>query len=275
MSTTDLTRVNAPDLPAWLWGAWRRALVREADGSEDRTTDVVWLQTGCLFADVRIPADRPPLPGRRGVEDCTPDELVAAASARGFAGWTQYRDGICRWTRPLDFRPPTGVEDAGRMELKDGALWEYGVHTTYAEEYLRIAPGATRIAAWALAPDPADPRPGVLVVIDDLVLRAVGRREVLPATTNLAALVRWHRHEPEKLRALLDCEIALASMDGLQVTRSTLPWREGVRLAPPGAFRSDDNADELIEESAGRTRRWRRRGIGPDAETLARLLNGA
>lgn len=274
MSTIDLTRVTSPDLPSWLWGAWRRSLLRTGDGSEDRTTDVVWLQTGCLFADIRIPAGRPALPGRRGIEDCTTDELVAAASARGFAGWTQYRDGICRWTRPIDFRPPTGREDTGRMELRDGALWEYGVHTDDAEEYVRAAPGATCIAAWALAPDPAGPRPGVLLIIDDMIMRAVGRRETLPAKTNLAGLVRWHRHEPEKLRVLFDCEISLASMDGLRISRSTLPWREGTRLSPPGAFRVGDK-DELIEEGAGPTRRWRRRGIGPDAASLARLLNGA
>lgn len=274
MTAVDLTAVEAPDLPEWLRGAWRRVLLRTPDGAEDRATEVLWLQTGCLFADIRIPADRPSLAGRRGVEDCAADELVKAASVRAFAGWTQFHAGVCRWTRPIDFQPPTGQEDAGRMALRDGALWEYGLRDDYAEEYVRVASGGSRIAAWALQPDAVDPRPGVLVIVDGLVMRAIGRPRALPVGDSLADLVLRHRDDRDVLRQLFDCEISLAAADGLVVTRSTLPWREGSRLAPSGAFRYGSGPDELIEEGDP-PRLWHRRGTGPDAPTLARLLNGA
>jgi len=270
---TDLATLRSPDVPQWLRGAWRRELLETADGGKDLTTAVIWLQTRCLFADIRIPHDRPAFAGRRGVEDCSPDELVAATRARGFAGWTTFSDGLCRWHRPIDFHPPAEHEDAGRLDLKDGALWEYGVHEAYKERYARVGDGLNRTAAWVRTPDASSSRPGVLIVVDDFIIRALGRDQPLPAGANLGDLVREHAHDLPTLRKLFACELCLASTETLRITHSTLPWREGDRLTSRGSFRAGSTVDDLFEAGPLNETHWRRRGGGPSAAEMCQLLN--
>jgi hypothetical protein len=275
MSTIDLTTLDTPDVPNWLQGAWSRVLMRTtATGVEDRTRDCIYLQTEVLYADIRVPADRPSLTGRRGVDDCTPQELAAVASVNGFAGWATFTAGICHWNRPIDFQAPTGRKDQGCMGIQDGHLWEYGLQGQHVEQYAPRASGARRKGAWALAPDPVDPRPGVLVIVDDLVIRAVARPGELPLGKALGDLVVEAANDRAALRNLFDSELSLAVLNDLAVTRSTLPWREGLRLAPKGAFRIGAGPDELIEQGERRQYRWRRRGAEQDAAATAQLLNG-
>ena len=274
MNSLDLAQTDTVETPGWLRGAWRRRLLRTSDGLEDRTTDVLWMQTPRLFADIRVPADRPNLIGRRGVQDCAPPELVAAARTRGFAGWATFDGDICRWFRPIDFQPPTGQEDAGRLVLSQGSLWEHGLQGEYSEEYFRETDGAVRLEAWGLTPDAADPRPGILLIVDNLVVRAIGRRRPLPPGQTLAQQVVLHSDDIPALRNLFDCELSLATLDDLVIIRSTLAWREGSRLAPKDAFAADTEHDALlIEQDDHERRRWRRCGGGVDAATLAKLLN--
>jgi hypothetical protein len=42
-----------------LVGLWRRSLIRLPDGTEDRTTEVHWLQGMSRYVDLRQPAGRP------------------------------------------------------------------------------------------------------------------------------------------------------------------------------------------------------------------------
>ena len=272
---TDLTALDTPDVPDWVQGGWSRVLMRTtATGAEDRTTDCIYLQTGSLYADIRVPVDRPALTGRRGVDDCTPQELAAMSTVSAFAGWCEFKNGVAHWIRPIDLKPPSGREDEGRMAIRDGNLWEYGLEGQHAEEYAPRGNGARRKGAWALAPDPVEPRPGVLVIIDDLIIRALGRPQALEVGNTLAERVMSFADDRAALRQLFGCELSLAIIGDLTVTRSSLAWREGLRLAPKGAFRVGEGADDLIEEGEGRPYRWRRRGTGSDAASLAQLLNG-
>ncbi|WP_253910894.1 hypothetical protein [Stutzerimonas zhaodongensis] len=49
-------------IPETYMGVWRRRLLTTSDGCRDETSDVYWLQTAHLHADVRIPHPPPPLP---------------------------------------------------------------------------------------------------------------------------------------------------------------------------------------------------------------------
>jgi hypothetical protein len=277
MTTIDLTTIETPNVPEWLQGAWSRILMRTtATGVENRTLDCIYLQTGFLYADIRINPERPSLAGRAGPDDCTPAELLSVADTSGFSGYATFNCGICHWIRPIDFRAPSGRLDRGVMGVVDGAnLWEHGLADQHSEEYTPRARGTIRKGAWALVAGTADPRPGVLVIVDDLVIRAVDRPGgLLPVGKPLQELVTAAGEDRAALRHLFESELSLALIDkGVVVTRSTLPWREGQRLAPKGAFTVGAGPDEMIEEGAKRKYIWRRRE-GADAAATAALLNG-
>ncbi|MFW5655075.1 MAG: hypothetical protein ACOCYW_05440 [Roseicyclus sp.] len=122
-----------------LQGHWRRDWIR-IPGHEDRTTRVHWLQAGALYADIRVPHDRPRLPGSCLAEATAPD-IAALMRAEAFAGTISVEGGVCTWAREVNWHgTPEGV-DAGAMAFEDGALIETGVHADYAERWVREGTG--------------------------------------------------------------------------------------------------------------------------------------
>ena len=71
-------------------GCWERLYIRFSEGTEDKTTRVIWLQTLSGVADIRIAASRPNLRGRRGFGDCSKDELLKLAEQDCFCGVTLF-----------------------------------------------------------------------------------------------------------------------------------------------------------------------------------------
>ena len=121
-----------------LQGHWRRAWLR-APGVEDRLTSVHWMQAGSLYADVRIPADRPDIRGAAALSDLPPRTLRRLLEAEGFAGHITVENDICTWERRINWHGATEVIDAGHMAIDDnGALTETGVHAEYAELWHRL-----------------------------------------------------------------------------------------------------------------------------------------
>jgi hypothetical protein len=114
-------------VPAWAVGAWRRELLEWDDG-EDRQTEVLWLQSPILFADIRNPAK-------------------ALKSAEGFAGHLSMTGQTCRWNRPIDVMPKGGDGDVGVVSTRGTRMIELGVHRNYLEEWHRIDDGAAHLAA--------------------------------------------------------------------------------------------------------------------------------
>jgi hypothetical protein len=117
----------APVVPDWLIGAWQRDLLEWDDG-EDRSTQVLWLQSPILFADIRVPA-----PG--------------AGESEGFAGHLDVTGQTCRWHRPIDVHPKGGDGDVGVIFRRGKRLIECGVHRNYLEEWQLIADGEQHLAA--------------------------------------------------------------------------------------------------------------------------------
>lgn len=160
------------------------------------------------------------------------------------------------------------------MEIREGSLWEHGLAGDYAEEYRRAADGGRRMAAWSLESDSASSPPGVLVIIDDYAIRAIGRREPLSIGTDLASLITVRSGDMPALKRLFECEVSLALTTDLVIRRSTIPWWEDRRLPMPGAFSAGTGEDLLLENYEAGRRRWRRCITGPDGRTIASLLNG-
>lgn len=114
----------AAEVPVWVQGVWRRDRVERGDGSIDRDTSVVWLQTPTLFADVRIPK-----PGRR------------SPPVQGFAGWLAVDGQVCTWHRPIDLDPPPRRPDIGAMFRVGTRMIECGVRAPYLEDWRLLDDG--------------------------------------------------------------------------------------------------------------------------------------
>jgi hypothetical protein len=112
-----------------LTGTWRRRWVRWADGREDVTTAVWWVQAGKYYGDLRVPS-----PGG------------ARAEVEGFAGELVERGGVFEWRREVDLRP-TGRRDVARLRYVDASedrMIEEGAEEGYAELWERMGAGRGR-----------------------------------------------------------------------------------------------------------------------------------
>lgn len=217
-------------VPGHYLGVWQRTLLTTTAGVHDTATQVYWLQTANLFADLRIPAFAP----------STPAELATQA---GFAGRTEITGELCQWHRAIDFQPPSGQEDIGRMHFKTpDYLLEDGLDGSYHEVWERLPQSLGRNwGAWLVA---LDGRQGCLLLAGDYFFFAAGRSVLLPAAPSLMSLLA----SADAPAALLDVELSfgrhLGGAKPWRIELSTLPERIGQVLLP--AAIDPDQPDQLL-----------------------------
>ncbi|MBF7728767.1 hypothetical protein [Pseudomonas sp. N040] len=207
-------------VPQAYLGVWQRTLLTTGAGLRDCTTQVYWLQTARLFADLRIPRPAPR----------TPDEL---ASQGGFAGISEVSGAHCQWHRAIDFQPPSGRADIGRMHFeRPDYLLEDGLDGSYHEVWERLPDSLGR--NWGQWLQAADGRQGCLLLAGDYFLFAAGRTLALPHADSLQALLA----QASGPAPLLDFELSFGRhRHGRQPWRielSTLPGRAGQALLAAG-----------------------------------------
>jgi hypothetical protein len=219
-------------VPVWLRGLWRRRSIEWPDGRRDDTTIVYWLQTESAFADIRIPAERPNLRGRATLAELAPDERLALAAQAGFAGWTELSGDRCLWHRTIDYQPPSGVPDEGRLKREGGVLIEDGVHEPYVEVWEPVDCGSGPIRT--VARSTSDGLRQLFVMHGDVFMLVRARRMELPQAASLAALLT--AAASNACVELLDCEISLGwrsrGARPWEIRHSTLPFREGTSFDP-------------------------------------------
>lgn len=116
-----------------LQGHWQRDWIK-APGFEDATTRVHWLQADALFADLRIPVDRPDITGLSCLADLDAPALRKLMHAEGFAGDITVEDSTCTWHRRINWHGVPAQSDIGLMSFDDaGGLIEDGVLAEYRE----------------------------------------------------------------------------------------------------------------------------------------------
>jgi|HubBroStandDraft_1064217.scaffolds.fasta_scaffold00150_25 hypothetical protein len=247
-----------PAIPLEVTGLWRRQAMIHPDGRRDTTTQVLWLQTRHLFADLRVPADRPSVPGATGFADYDAESLPRLARMQGFAGTLEVTGDICRWHRELDFQPPGGPPDEAKFRIEGETLVETGIHAAYEEIWERQTPPGADLASFRLLPAKPGPR-GVLVLAGDHFIAVEERRPKLPEAASLASLLA---RDPDRRRAsdLLGLLIAAGRLGpaggtGWQIELATFPWLEGRTLAPGGS-RFDPVKGRLHMETAEGLRHW-------------------
>ena len=214
---------SPPPAPEWLTGIWRRESIVYSDGTEDRSTCVLWGQTRSRYVDLRIPADRPPARGRRSFDDFSEGELLLLAEQMGFAGHVVLKGDVCTWIRYIDYQPNTGRPDSGRLELNGDALHERGEASSvlgrdYHEIFHREHKAERCCALQSFAPTQGGVNEegtarAVLILIDNHFLFAQARSEELPQGQSLRELVLAAGKDRSLIHRYLDCEISVGKIE--------------------------------------------------------------
>lgn len=109
-------------VPGWITGPWVRTARSIDDGPPDECSDVVWLQVGCWFADLRLPR-----PGRAPAHAF---DVAHAFSGRLEVLATEGPGARVAWHHDLDSLDPGGSHagdpDSAAVEVRDGVLIESG-----------------------------------------------------------------------------------------------------------------------------------------------------
>ena len=212
-------------------GVWRRRLLTNTTGVRDDTSEVYWLQTAHLHGDVRLP--QPPTLAA-SLETCSHAQQLALSEQAGFAGITGVNGDICQWHRLIDFQPPGGRADIGRMRFESSErLLEDGLDNSYHEVWQRLPESqGSNWGIWLSAADePA--RQACLLVAGEYFLFVADRPIPLQGDA---------RHLRDQLAAvgpavrppLLACELSFGrhrnGATPWQITHSTLPGRVGDAL---------------------------------------------
>ncbi|MDD0842415.1 hypothetical protein [Pseudomonas sp. Gutcm_11s] len=226
-------------VPEHYLGVWQRTLLTTTGGVHDTSTAVYWLQTARLFADLRIPQP-------------APQDAAGRALQAGFAGITAIDGEICQWHRAIDFQPPNGRDDIGRMRFERADyLLEDGLDGSYHEVWERLPESLGRNWGTWLAAE--DGRQGCLLLAGDCFLFAAGRPQALPPAESLSALL-----EGGDAEALLAFELSFGRHQGGRtpwaIELSTLAGRAGQALLPatlaPDALDADLSPALLAELGA-------------------------
>src|SRR4051812_20336066 len=175
------------ELPAWFSGVWTRKWI-ERNGVRTDALEVHYLQTPSFFADVRFPRDRPKLTNAKSFADLRDADLRALARQRGFTGRTTLARDTATWLHEIDFQPPDGEEDVGRLErIDDSHLREHALDRSYVESWRKVADARGRFLV--LRVERAGRLDRTLIVAGDRFLYVRNRKRDLPKAESLEALI--------------------------------------------------------------------------------------
>ena len=244
------------NFPSWFPGVWTREWI-ERKGTRTNPFDVHFLQTPSLFGDLRIPRDRPSFPRATSFADLSDAELLLLARQRGFAGITTVAGALATWHHEIDFQPPDGTEDIGRLErIDDSQMYEHALDGSYIESWRSLSSGQGRFLAVRV--ERAGRLDRVFLVVGDHFLYVRNREKDLPAAESLGSLIIATRATRAQMIEYLNCEFSSGRVhDGSipwEIERSTLPWREGKPLDFVDSV-VVGNAESLVPRVAS-TERW-------------------
>lgn len=236
------------ELPAWLTGVWTRDWIRRK-GVQSNLFAVHYLQTPTFFGDVRFPINRPTFSHAASFADLTDEELRLLAHQRGFTGRTTAAGAIATWHHEIDFQPPDGTDDIGRLErIDDTHMYEHAIDSSYVEAWRSVGGSEGRFLVVRV--ERAGRLDRMLIVVGEHFLYVRNRAKDLPIAESLDSLIAATRASRAQIIEYLDCEFSAGHVgDGSvpwEIQHSTLPWREGRHLEFVDGITTAIGAERLI-----------------------------
>ena len=231
-------------VPTGMIGCWERRSICFSDGTKDKTTRAIWLQTLSGVADIRIASARPNLRGRSGFADCTDDELLKLAEQDCFCGFTRFNPDAkpfptASWPREaylFRFQPVITFPEPGWIEWQQSGtcMIERAPSGAYEEDW-RLQRASRSFAVHLTKNDSVVAT--CLYVAGEHAIYARDRARKLPSDKTLSELASDAKCDRDFLHELLDCEFSYARRtqpgEDYKIRASTLPWREGQLLGCP------------------------------------------
>lgn len=203
-------------------GVWQRTLLRLADGGEDTSTRVFWLQSEHLHADLRIPDPMPKLPFER-------------VQLAGFAGLTEASEQRCQWHRAIDFHPDSGTDIGNMHFVSSEEVHETALDDSYLEIWKRLPGSLGPVAETWLQSADGSGRSACLLRAGDYFMFAADRPLRVSGRRSLQDCLRYESARDAEL--LLGCELTFGRIQGgdlpWQILFSTLPASSGSLFLEP------------------------------------------
>jgi hypothetical protein len=236
---------------------WTRDWI-EARGARSSRLAVHYLQTPTLFADMRLPIQRPSFPQATSFADLTDAELLQLTRTRGFTGRVAAVGDTITWHHEIDFQPPDGTPDIGRVErIGPTQMYEHALDSSYVESWRSVASGDD--AFLVVRVERAGRLVQTLFVVGDYFLYVRNRSGDLPVAPSMDSLIMATHATRQQIIAYLDCDFSTGRVRGgnipWEVEGSTLPWREGRQLAFVDAVTVLPDSAHLSVRVRG-TERW-------------------
>jgi hypothetical protein len=245
----------AQRVPGWTLGSFRRRAITYFTGQNDTSTQVFWLQSHGLTADLRLPAGLPRLAAGAVMGDAAPELLLALADVEGGLASTRWNEaaGAMAWSDWTSFAVHDKWPEPGRLARVGDCLIEHAPSGAYVEDW-RLQPsapgpliGLRLVEQRNLTTGQVDHRGGGLVVCGDHAALVLGRPQPLETGghARIDAFVRAHLHDRAAMRAVFAFETSVgrraAAGEDFTVAASTNPTREGRALGVLTGFsRADD-----------------------------------
>ena len=228
--------------PPWTLGCFKRRSITFFSGAADTSTQVYWLQTRGLTADLRLPARR-----RSAGDPATIDGGLARSRWNGqrmiWSDWTSFQLHD-RWPEP------------GVLRRVGDCLIEHAPSGAYVEDW-RYQPSASGLLLGMRLVEERDVdrrevrhRGGGLVVCGQHAALVRGRARALPAGRRLADVLRASDGDPTVLDAAFAFEASYARSEasgGFTVVASTDPRRRGVPLLRLDGFEIDPSGGNVVQ----------------------------
>ena len=219
-------------------GVWTRDWI-ERKGVRSNTLTVHYLQTPTLYGDMRVPMSRASFGSATSFADASDAQLLEFAKQRGFTGQVTAAGDSITWQHEIDFQPPDGDVDIGRVEhMSRGQMYEHALDSSYTESWTSVASGDD--AFLVIRVERGGRLDRTLLVAGDHFMYIRNRPVDLPTARSLDGLIATTHATREQIIAFLDCEFSSGTVRSgavpWEIHASTLPWRERQHL---------DFADEI------------------------------
>ena len=231
-------------VPASYMGVWLRHLL-ETNTLKDESSLVFWMQSQHYHIDIRLPASRKNIRNVSALAEYTDEELLILAQQQGFAGLTQvepaneHASDICQWLREIDFQPPNGSRDIGKMVFTDAntvietGLIESDLDEPYLEVWRRLENSQSPVQFTFTTGKNQHglEMPAYQMRAGNFVAYARPRSIALPQAASLLACIKTDQPTRQQLLDWLDMEISFGEVideKHWKIKHSTLPFKENL-----------------------------------------------